>query len=171
MDPDEVERFQAHGVFDGQRWELVAGELYDKMSQNPPNSNARRRLVEWLRTLFQPGTVDTRCPIQTAAADREYSLPEPDAVVFIHPVLENRHTRADEVLLVAEVSDTSLRFDISVKAGLYPDPPSPNTGSSIWSTAASSSPAIPTRAFIATSKCSRKPKRSAPPPTPKRRSP
>lgn len=116
---DEVDRLQANGAFDGQRWELIEGELYDKMSQNPPHSNARRKLVEWLRTLFQPGTVDTQCPIQVPAADREYSLPEPDAVVFLHPVIENRHPRADEVLLVAEVSDTSLRFDLSVKAGLY----------------------------------------------------
>lgn len=51
----------------------------------------------------------------------DYDEPEPDAAVTAQPMTAYaaRHPRPADLVLVAEVSDTTLRFDRSVKAALY----------------------------------------------------
>jgi Uma2 family endonuclease len=56
-----------------------------------------------------------------ALEDRERSEPEPDCAVPAEPgrVYFERHPRGDELLLLVEVSDTTSRFDRTVKSALY----------------------------------------------------
>jgi Uma2 family endonuclease len=118
---EEVDRLAATGVFDGQRYELIDGDLVDKMGQNPPHAFAIQLLLECLAGCFAVGMIRVQHPMEAAPGDRERSLPEPDVAVLRERNVEyrSRHPRGDEMLLVIEVSDTTAAFDRSRKALLY----------------------------------------------------
>ena len=117
----DVVRLNELGVFEGQRYELIEGDLIDKMGQNPPHVWSIALLNVWLAKIF--GGVNVRCqaPIEIALEDQERNEPEPDLFVLAELRLEYsaRHARGDELLLLVEVSDTTARFDRTVKAALY----------------------------------------------------
>lgn len=117
----EVDRMLELGIFDGQRCELIDGELIDKMGQNPPHAQAIRNLFTWLITFFAPRQLQMQLPVEVATGDSEWSLPEPDIAVLAETGGEygKRHPRGDELLLVVEVADTSLRQDLTTKRDLY----------------------------------------------------
>jgi Uma2 family endonuclease len=60
-------------------------------------------------------------PIEVKPEDSDWSLPEPDIAVLAETGGEygKRHPRGDELLLVVEVADTSLRQDLTTKRDLY----------------------------------------------------
>src|SRR6266853_670905 len=103
------------GLFDGQRVELVDGEIM----QMPPQKNWHfvtiKLVEEALESAFGPGYwVRTQGPINLGAT----SEPEPDiAVVAGKPRDYRAHPNA--ALLVVEVSDTTLAYDRGRKASLY----------------------------------------------------
>jgi len=118
---EEVERLAETGVFDGQRCELIDGDLIDKMGQNPPHAFALQLLMRFLTGLFEGDLIRVQLPLEAAPGDRERSLPEPDFALLRERNIEHRsrHPRGDEMLLVIEVSDTTAAFDRSRKATLY----------------------------------------------------
>ena len=56
----EVERMLEFGIVDGQRCELIKGELIDKTGQNPPHAQATRKLQMQL-------------PVEVSGADSDWS--------------------------------------------------------------------------------------------------
>jgi Uma2 family endonuclease len=118
---EEVDRLTDLGFFDGCRYELIDGDLIDKMGQNPPHAFVIRQAAAWLRRIFPDDRVQMQLPIEASPADRRRSLPEPDLAVLAQNRLEfaKRHPRGDELLLVIEVADTGAAFDLSRKAVLY----------------------------------------------------
>jgi len=117
----EFDRMLELGLLDGQRCELIDGELIDKMGQNPPHAQAIRNLFAWLAGLFGVGPLQMQLPIEAKPGDSDWSLPEPDIAVLAETGGEygKRHPRGDELLLVVEVADTSLRQDLTTKRDLY----------------------------------------------------
>jgi Uma2 family endonuclease len=117
----KVDRMLELGVFDGARLELVAGELIDKKGQSPPHAQAIRNLVVWLAQIFGAARILVQSPIEVKPGDSEWSLPEPDVAVLAASGDEfgQRHPRGDELLLLVEVADTSLRQDLITKRDLY----------------------------------------------------
>jgi Uma2 family endonuclease len=117
----EVARLSEAGVFEGQRYELIEGDLIDKMGQNPPHASAVAWVFLWLVKTFAGAVVRCQLPIEVASEDRERNEPEPDCAVPAEPgqAYVERHPRGDELLLLVEVSDTTSRFDRIVKSGLY----------------------------------------------------
>lgn len=117
----EVERMLELGIFDGQRCELIDGELIDKMGQNPPHAQAIRNLFAWLIGLCGAGRLQMQLPIELQSGDSDWSLPEPDLAVLAEAGGDygKRHPSGDELLLVVEVADTSLRQDLITKRDLY----------------------------------------------------
>lgn len=109
------------GLFAGQRFELIDGDLIDKMGQNPPHSHALRLLHDWLVKIFGGTRVQMQQPIEAAPAERERSLPEPDLSVLaeIKNDYAKRHPRGNELLLAIEVADTTVRYDATAKRDLY----------------------------------------------------
>jgi len=107
------------GLFAGQRFELIDGDLIDKMGQEPPHSHAIRILHTWMAKIFKPTQVQIQSPIE--AADQEESLPEPDLAVLVElkDDYRRRHPRGDELLLAIEVADTTARYDATLKRDLY----------------------------------------------------
>jgi Uma2 family endonuclease len=118
---DEVDYLSATGFFQGQRFELVDGDLYDKRGQNPPHAFAIGLLLEALAKLFPPGSIRVQLPLEVSGPDRETSLPEPDVALLAErkPEYRNRHPRGDEVLLIVDVADSSAGLDLSRKVTLY----------------------------------------------------
>jgi Uma2 family endonuclease len=117
----EVERMLASGALDGQRLELIDGQLFDKMGQKPPHAAAIRLLTKLLATVFELELIQIQLPIEAGDADRDRTLPEPDLAVLRERNTEFRlrHPRGDELVLAIEVSDTTIAFDLSRKAQIY----------------------------------------------------
>lgn len=103
------------------RYELIDGEVISKMGQKPPHSFVIMRLNAWLVATFGAAFVRIQSPIDVADADNESNEPEPDAVVLSLPDVEyaNRQPGPSDCVLVIEVGDTSLQFDLRTKAALY----------------------------------------------------
>jgi Uma2 family endonuclease len=117
----EVEQMLQAGLFAGQRLELIDGDLIDKMGQNPPHSYAIQLVLAWLAQILEPRRIRVQLPIQAGSQDRKWSLPEPDLAVLaeLKDDFRKRHPRGDEVLLVVEVSDTTVQHDSTIKRDLY----------------------------------------------------
>jgi Uma2 family endonuclease len=117
----EVERMLASGALDGQRLELIDGELFDKMGQNPPHATAIQNLTDILAGIFPGRRIRVQLPMEASEPDRDRSLPEPDVAVLRlrSPEHAHRHPSGDELILVVEVADTTAAFDLSRKAELY----------------------------------------------------
>jgi Uma2 family endonuclease len=112
---------QIAGLFAGQRFELIDGDLIDKMGQNPPHASAIRLLFEWLVRMLRAELILVQLPIEVGAADREASWPEPDVAVLAEnkPDYRRRHPNGDELILVVEVADTTVLHDATTKRDLY----------------------------------------------------
>jgi Uma2 family endonuclease len=117
----EVRQMMDAGLFAGQRFELIHGDLVDKMGQNPPHAAAIRRLERVLRRRFGEDRVQAQLPVELSGADREWSEPEPDLAVLDAAAdrFETRHPMGSEVLLLVEVADSSLLWDCTGKRDLY----------------------------------------------------
>jgi Uma2 family endonuclease len=117
----EVERLIETGIFDGRRYELIDGDLVDKMGQKPPHAYTIQLVLDWLASFLGTGQIRVQLPIEAAGEDREHSVPEPDLAVIAGPKTDYqyRHPRGDGLLLAVEVADSSVAFDLSRKAELY----------------------------------------------------
>ena len=117
----EIDALQEAGILQSTRLELIDGELFDKMGQNPPHASAVRRLAAALIAIFGAGRVTVQLPVEPGESDRSRSLPEPDVAVTseTETAYRTRHPGAADLLLVAEVADTTYDFDAKRKAKLY----------------------------------------------------
>ncbi|MGI8746374.1 MAG: Uma2 family endonuclease [Bryobacteraceae bacterium] len=117
---EECDFLVQSGVLDPQRYELLEGELIQKVPKNHPHVRAVMLLLRWLnRVFFVEGQVLQEPSIHVAPADTPYSDPEPDAIVLNRPydTFTNK-ANTEDIVLVVEVSDTSLGMDTSRKAAL-----------------------------------------------------
>src|SRR3974390_230542 len=103
---EEFDRLIESGFFDGQRYELIDGELIDKMGQNPPHAFTIQLAHNWLASVSLTNLIRVQLSIEAALADRGRSVPEPDLAVLAEWKSEyaKRHPRGDELLLAIEVS-------------------------------------------------------------------
>lgn len=112
---------ETSGVLDGEKLELVEGELISKMSKKRPHSNALTALVTWLVQTFGPLFVNQEVPIDVAPEDNPTNEPQPDAIVLKrkYTCFTSSNPRPEDLHLVVEVADSSLNFDLTTKAALY----------------------------------------------------
>ena len=118
---EEVAFFESHEAFAGKHYELIEGELLDRMGKKPPHLYVLRQLVLALGDLFGARRILHEANVEVAIADRPTSLPEPDVVALTQnfDAFLGRYVEPHEIALVVEVSDTSLAFDLRTKARLY----------------------------------------------------
>src|SRR5579862_3616878 len=116
----QCEAIRDAGILVG-RYELIDGEIISKMGQNPPHRMAVVLLHAWLALVFGLLFVQTQAAIDVGSVDPTHNDPEPDAAVTAAPntAYANRHPGPADLLLVVEVSDSTVRFDRSAKALLY----------------------------------------------------
>ena len=114
----EYHRLLDVGVLDeGAPFALIEGEIIAKLTVNQPHVIACRRTTRLPEGVFGAEFVQAQAPI----ALNERTEPEPDIYVLNRPVEEfvGDPPGAETVLLIVEVSDTSLRRDLGFKAAIY----------------------------------------------------
>ena len=118
---EECQIFEGSDVWAGQHFELIEGELINKMGKHLPHTLGLRRVVEVLRQVFGFDLVVQETTIGVAPKDHATSEPEPDAIVLKRSPSEIRgvEPEAGDIILLVEVADTTLSFDITAKAALY----------------------------------------------------
>jgi Uma2 family endonuclease len=111
----QVAALYNNGLIDD-HWELLNGELRRKMSINEPPMLANGLCYDALTQIFGTGFVRVPGPI---ALNNE-NAPEPDVAVTKQPRrVYTSLPPASEVVLVVEISDSTLRYDRTEKALLY----------------------------------------------------
>ena len=107
-----------HGILlDGDPVELLEGLLVEKMTISPSHRRATRRVRLALGGIAPSGCyVDAPSPVTL-----QRSEPEPDVVVVrgADGDYPDRHPGPQDILLVVEVSDSSLRRDQGFKKAIY----------------------------------------------------
>src|SRR5687767_2263779 len=112
---DEYHRMADTGFFDGQRVELIDGEVIQMPAQKDQHAFAVRLGDDALRRAFKTGCVIL---VQMPLDLGDLSEPEPDLAV-VRGSLRAVSTHPQSAELVVEVSDTTLVYDQRVKASLY----------------------------------------------------
>lgn len=101
------------------RTELIAGQIVVMAAKGTPHVLGLRLLAVVLGELISSGPffVSTQDPIHL----NEFSEPEPDLAIVQGTALDyaDRHPNADDLVLVVEVSDSTLKYDCEVKDKLY----------------------------------------------------
>ena len=116
---EEYARMGVAGIFfEDDRVELIDGDVYEMTPIGPTHAGIVDELTELLVSrLAGKAKVRTQNPIRL---DR-HTEPQPDLVVARprSSHYTDRHPEGDEVLLVIEVADSSLRYDREAKLPLY----------------------------------------------------
>jgi Uma2 family endonuclease len=102
-------------------YELIDGIVYRKMPQKPPHAVSITLLFAWLARAFGLEFVRSQTPIILAPGVDEINEPEPDGIALRRPsaTYVDEHPLPEDLLLLVEVSGSSLGFDLGRKAALY----------------------------------------------------
>lgn len=112
----DVEAMARHGILDeDERVELIGGELVPMSPKGNRHEVVKTALLKrWYRAA--PDGVELTPGTTFRLAEDTYL--EPDVIIYARPDGLKRLTGAN-VLLVVEIADSSLRYDIGRKASLY----------------------------------------------------
>jgi len=115
---EQYHRMIDAGVFSSsEKCELVRGVILEKPVPKPPHSFSVDALSELLRDLVGPNhIVRTQQPVTMGDSE-----PEPDVAVAAGTIRDYkaRHPAPDEIKLLVEVADSTLRTDRTAKLELY----------------------------------------------------
>ena len=112
----EVEAMVAAGVMEeDERVELIGGEL---VPMSPKGNHHEVVKTALLRRWFRAAPAEIELTPETTFRLSEDTYLEPDVVIYPRTT-GIRGLAADNVLLVVEIANSSLRYDIGRKAALY----------------------------------------------------
>ena len=115
----EYEQIIAAGVIaEDDRVELLEGEIVEMSPIGPSHSACIDRLNQLLqRMVGDSAIVRVQSPIRLS----EYSAPQPDLTLLQprHDFYASGHPEPEEILLLIEVSESSLSYDRAVKLPLF----------------------------------------------------
>jgi Uma2 family endonuclease len=101
------------------RTELIAGQILVMAAKGTPHVLGLRLLAVALDKLLtnQPFFISTQDPVQL----NNFSEPEPDLAIVRGTLLDyaDRHPEPNDLALVVEVADSTLKYDCEVKDKLY----------------------------------------------------
>jgi Uma2 family endonuclease len=116
----ECALLQESGLWDGQHFELIEGELYNKLGKGRPHTIALTLIRNWLIRIFGAQFIETEPSIDVAPEDNPTSEPEPDIIILAKPTWEfASNPTPSDIRLLVEISDTTKRFDRTTKGALY----------------------------------------------------
>jgi Uma2 family endonuclease len=110
---EEYDRLTDLGFFNGDRVELIHGDLVQMASQGTAHIFCCQRLNKQLVLTLENEIVQCQAPIILLP----YSEPEPDFAILVAGA--DGKQAADKVLFVIEVSDSSLEYDRRTKGPMY----------------------------------------------------
>src|SRR5206468_838571 len=104
---EEVEACERAGLWEGQHYELVEGELINKMGKKKPHMAGVRRVTHALEQVFRWELVYSEGSIDVAPEDNSTNEPEPDVMVLKRPLAEIQGDRPQpsDIDLAVEVCD------------------------------------------------------------------
>ena len=108
------------GLLQGQHLELIEGDLINKMGRGLPHMISKGLMMNRLKNVFGDLLVLFGASIDVAPEDNPTNHPEPDLIV-----LNREYTTLsalpipEDLRLLVEISDATLRFDLTIKAALY----------------------------------------------------
>jgi len=102
---------------DYEKAEIIEGELIRKM----PIGNRHASIVDFLTKFFVRNVSDDiLVRIQNPVRLSDYDEPEPDVTLAdLRKFDGKRHPQPSEIILIVEVSDSTLKYDRDVKLALY----------------------------------------------------
>ncbi|MBW4601591.1 MAG: Uma2 family endonuclease [Calothrix sp. FI2-JRJ7] len=116
---EEYERLAKLGFFqENDRVELIKGEIISMAAKGTPHAVCETRLERELNKLIgERATLRSQLPIIIP----DSSEPEPDRVIAKNRDDDylNSHPTPEDILLLIEISDSTLKFDQDVKLPLY----------------------------------------------------
>ena len=112
----DLEAMVAAGILDAnERVELIGGELVPMSPKGDSHEDVKVPLVDhWIRRR----TNDTAVAQETAFRPSECDYFEPDIIIFPRAI-PRRRLKPQDILLIVEIADSSLRYDMGRKAKLY----------------------------------------------------
>jgi len=116
---DEYHRMSDIGLFpEDKRFELIRGEIFEMPGAKPPHSGRVNRLTHLFSSRLGDSIV---LSVQNPSSIDDYSEPVPDVSLLKarSDFYSEKHPTPDDVLLLVEISHTTLRFDTKIKAPLY----------------------------------------------------
>jgi Uma2 family endonuclease len=107
-------------VLEQEKFELVHGELISKMGKSRAHVNALTSALLRLQDAFGWKFVNFAAPIDVNPLENAWNEPEPDLIVLGRDSDSfDANPLPEDLLLVVEISDSTLKFDLTVKAALY----------------------------------------------------
>jgi len=115
-------RFLAeNGLLEPGKYELIEGEIVFKIGQSRLHIAILNKIIFLLAAIFGKDSIQNQAQIGIGERD-EFNDPEPDVAVLrrsLDDYLDHEPDPATDVLLLVEVSNTSLKGDTTVKARIY----------------------------------------------------
>jgi Uma2 family endonuclease len=114
---DEYHRMIEAGILHNRKVELLTGEIVEMSPESPIHYNTAKRGAKYLELLLT-GQAEIRFNGPITLGDSE---PEPDIAIVRLPesAYNNRHPQAEDIFWIVEVSKTSLKKDLEIKASIY----------------------------------------------------
>lgn len=99
-------------------WEIIDGYLIDKMSIGSKHASTVKRLNKIFTNLVGNQTIIS---VQDPIHIDDYNEPEPDIAVLVQRsnFYSEGHPTSEDVLLLIEVSDSTIEYDRDIKKTLY----------------------------------------------------
>uniref|UniRef100_UPI003753149D Uma2 family endonuclease n=1 Tax=Armatimonas sp. TaxID=1872638 RepID=UPI003753149D len=102
------------------RYELIEGDILDKMGQKLPHRTAVTFTLAWALEVFGRDYIQNQAEIDVSPEDNPTSEPQPDVTVLRVPLGQlTDNPTPSQIALLIEVSDSTLAFDLGAKARLY----------------------------------------------------
>jgi Uma2 family endonuclease len=116
---EECDTLRNIGLLEG-KYELIEGIILEKMGQSGRHARTIRALFNALLRLFSGEQMLIQLPIRIPNALGQYNEPLPDVAVTKEGYRAYKENPLpQDLLLVAEVSDTTVKSDLTTKASLY----------------------------------------------------
>ena len=116
----ECEKIEKAGVLP-ERYELIDGAILSKMGHKPLHCVTLNRIFQWLYLAFGGDFLRNQQPITVEGRTELFNDPLPDLVVTTgrNEDYGTRNPAPSELVLLIEISDSTLRMDRTMKALLY----------------------------------------------------
>ncbi|MBC7807736.1 MAG: Uma2 family endonuclease [Akkermansiaceae bacterium] len=116
----DCDRLEAAG-FLNYRYELMNGVIIRKMGQHLPHALTVSRAFAWMQGHFGVYCAVSQTSITVAPDETALVRPEPDVTLLNKPgtQITTKEPYPEDILLLIEVSDTTLDYDLVTKSGVY----------------------------------------------------
>ena len=105
------------GVLDGKPVELLNGEIIEMSPEGIPHSYTGQSVANYIQEIFK----NKAYMRQAHPITLDNSEPQPDIAVVCLPetIYAQHHPYSEDIYFLIEVSQTTLQFDLKVKAEIY----------------------------------------------------